>query len=200
MAEGGGPSELQDHGTVHASSAHRAADDVPTIRSIFGAATRAEILRCLLYNIEFDRISVQMLADETNYGKRIVAESAESLAHAGNPSSAPPQAIGMCTSLRIGKLQRFIGAQPKCAPEWNDLLLIVGTLLEISDRWDESSAEVLRVEIRRALRRIEAALDRHGIAGPDERTGVQAIADWDDWAGALITELAAGVWPGEAVR
>jgi hypothetical protein len=65
------------------------------------------------------------------------------------------------------------------------------TLLEISDRWDDSSSEVLRVEIRRAFRRIEAALDRHGIAGPKERTGVDAIADWDHWAGGLIAGLAA---------
>jgi hypothetical protein len=53
------------------------------IRSIFGVGARAEILRCLLYNVESDRVSVQMLADQTNYGKRIVAEAAESLAQAG---------------------------------------------------------------------------------------------------------------------
>ena len=53
------------------------------IRSIFGLGARSEILRYLLYNIDFDRISAQMLADGTNYGKRNVSEAAESLAHAG---------------------------------------------------------------------------------------------------------------------
>jgi DNA-binding transcriptional ArsR family regulator len=170
------------------------------IRSIFGVAARAEILRCLLYNIEFDRISVQMLADETNYGKRIVAEAAESLAQAGILRQRLHSNRNVYELADRKGLQRFIGAQPRYAPEWNDLLLVVRTLLEISDRWDDSSAEVLRVEIRRAFRRIEAALARHGIAGPKERTGVDAIADWDHWAGGLIAELAAGDWPGEEVQ
>jgi hypothetical protein len=114
-----------------------------------------------------------------------------------HPSSAPQQQSERYKLADRTSLQRFIGAQPTYTPEWTDLLLVVGTLLEISDRWEESSAAVLRVEIRRALRRIEAALDEHGIAGPDERSGVDAIAEWDRWAGRLITELSAGEWPGE---
>ena len=142
------------------------------IRSIFGVGARAEILRCLLYNVESDRVSVQMLADQTNYGKRIVAEAAESLAQAGILRQRLNSNRNVYKLADRTSLQRFIGAQPTYTPEWTDLLLVVGTLLEISDRWEESSAAVLRVEIRRALRRIEAALDEHGIAGPDERSGV----------------------------
>lgn len=83
MAEGGDPLNYKITGRSTLRPLTEPSMTYLRIRSIFGATARAEILRCLLYNVEFDRISVQMLADQTNYGKRIVAESAESLAHAG---------------------------------------------------------------------------------------------------------------------
>jgi len=170
------------------------------IRSIFGLGARSEILRYLLYNIDFDRISAQMLADGTNYGKRNVSEAAESLAQAGVLRQRVYSNRHVYSLADERTLKRFIGPQPSCAPEWNDLLLVVSTLLEIADRFKESSTDVLLVETRRALRRIEPALDANGLPGPEPRSGIEAVAEWQRWAGQLVTAFAAGEWPGEEVN
>jgi DNA-binding transcriptional ArsR family regulator len=170
------------------------------IRSIFGLGARSEILRYLLYNIDFDRVSAQMLADGTNYGKRNVSEAAESLAQAGVLRQRVDSNRHVYSLADERTLKRFIGPQPSCAPEWNDLLLVVSTLLEIADRFKESSTDVLVVETRRALRRIEPALDAHGLPGPESKSGIEAVAEWQRWAGQLMRAFAAGEWLGEEVN
>lgn len=170
------------------------------IRSIFGLGARAEILRYLLYNIDSDRISAQMLADGTNYGKRNVSEAAESLAQAGVLRQRAYSNRHVYSLADERALKRFIGPQPSCAPEWNGLLLIVSTLLEAADRFKESSTDVLLVETRRALRRIEPALDALGVPGPASKTGIEAVAEWRRWAGDLMGAFATGEWPREKVN
>jgi hypothetical protein len=102
-------------------------------------------------------------------GKRNVSEAAESLAQAGVLRQRVYSNRHVYSLADEPTLKRFIGPQPSCAPEWNDLLLVVSTLLEIADRFKESSTDVLLVETRRALRRIEPALDAHGLPGPESK-------------------------------
>jgi DNA-binding transcriptional ArsR family regulator len=170
------------------------------IRSIFGLGARSEILRYLLYNVDFDRISAQMLADGTNYGKRNVSEAAESLAQAGILRQRVYSNRHVYSLVDEPTLKRFVGPQPSCAPEWNALLLVVSTLFEIADRFKESSTDVLLVETRRALRRIELALDANGLPGPEKKSGIEAVTEWQRWAGQLMRALAAGQWLGEEVN
>ena len=170
------------------------------IRSIFGLGARAEIIRYLLYNVNFDRISAQMLADGTNYGKRNVSEAADSLAQAGvlrRRVDSNRHSYSLADELT---LKRFVGAQPRCAPEWNDLLLVIAALLDIADRFEASSADVLLVETRRALGRIEPALDSHGLPGPESKSGIEAVTEWQRWARELMRAFAAGEWLGEEVK
>jgi DNA-binding transcriptional ArsR family regulator len=169
------------------------------IRAIFGLGARAEILRYLLYNIDFDRISAQMLAEGTNYGKRQVSEAAEWLAQAGVLRQRMHANRNIFSLADRASLKRFVGAQPDFAPEWNNLLLIVETVLGLSDAFEKSPTDVLRVETRRALRRVEPALDELGIAGPRSRSGVEAVGEWRRWASELMSDLAAGEWPGAEV-
>lgn len=167
------------------------------IRSIFGLGARAEILRYLLYNIDFDRISAQMLADGTNYGKRNVSDAAESLAQAGILSQRTHSNRNVYSLKDRSALKTFIGSQPDCTPDWNELLLVVGTLLEMADRIAGVSTDVLLIETRRALRRIEPSLDAQGLPGPGLTSGLAAIPEWQQWASELMGQLAAGEWPGE---
>lgn len=169
------------------------------IRSIFGLGARSEILRYLLYNIDFDRISAQMLADGTNYGKRNVSDAAESLAQAGVLRQRVDSNRHVYSLADEVTLRRFIGPQPRCAPEWNNLLLIVSTLLEMADRFKASSTDVLLVETRGALRRIEPALDAQGLPRPEPKSGIETVTEWQRWAGQLMRAFAREVWLGEEV-
>jgi hypothetical protein len=78
--------------------------------------------------------------------------------------------------------------------------LVVSTLLEIADRFKESSSDVLLVETRRALRRIEPALDAQGLPGPEPKSGIEAVAEWQRWAAELMRAFAAGEWLGGEVN
>jgi hypothetical protein len=169
------------------------------IRSIFGLGARAEILRYMLLNIDFDRISAQTFAAGTNYGKPNVADAADSLSQAGILRQRMDSNRNIYSLSNRSILKRFVGAQPYYAPEWNGLLLVVETLLELSDRFEESSADVQLVETRRALLRVEPAFDALGLQGPAAKSGPEAVVEWQGWAGELMSQLAAGQWPGRQV-
>ena len=149
------------------------------LRSIFGLGARAEVLRYLLFHARSPWVTAQALADATNYGKRNVAEAADALVQAGVLRLRVEANRNTFALAEPEKLADFVGAPPSCAPEWDPLLTVLATVLELADRSAGRSAEVQAVETRSALRQIEVPLDGLGITPPPRgpRRGLRACVE-----------------------
>jgi hypothetical protein len=163
------------------------------MRSIFGLSARTEVLRYLLFTRE--RSTAAMLAMQTNYTKRSIAEACESLAQAGALHS---KQVGnrLYFSLVDGEaLLAFLGPSAPIRPDWPALLRVVNAL----DRWTqfvESDERLLTVQTHQVFTQIQEDLEVLRLEMPDQVSGEEFMPIWNRWSVALMKSLAAGEWPG----
>jgi hypothetical protein len=162
------------------------------MRSIFGLSARTEVLRYLLFTRE--RSTAAMLATQTNYTKRNVADACESLVQAGVLQSRQT-GNRLYFSLADGEvLLDFLGLSPPIHPDWPALLRVVNALF----RWTESvetDERVLVVRTHGTFSEIAEDLDSLRMERPEHLTGSDFMPIWREWSTRLMKSLADGEWP-----
>ncbi len=164
------------------------------MRSIFGLSARTEVLRYLLFTHE--RSTAAMLATQTNYAKRNVAEACDSLSQAGVLNS---KQLGnrLYFSLADGSaLAAFLGSAPRTFPDWPVLLRIVNALFQWTEL-DQENERVLTVQTHQVFSSIEEDLESLRRRTPNHVTGSQFLPIWRDWSESLMRVLASGEYPAE---
>jgi len=160
------------------------------MRSIFGLSARTEVLRYLLFTGE--RSTAAMLAAQTNYAKRNVAEACESLVQAGVLQSTQ---IGnrLYFSLVDGEaLSAFLGPSAHIRPDWPVLLRVVNAVFSWTQLEKTSNDRVVTVETHRAFNGIRGDLNALRLEAPDHVVGSQFMPIWRNWSVMLMRSLAAG--------
>ena len=87
------------------------------IRAMFGLGARSEILRCLLFSHN-RQFTAAMLASATNYAKRNVAESCDTLVQAGVLATREVSRRYYYSLANPGPLADFVGALPELVVDW----------------------------------------------------------------------------------
>jgi len=164
-------------------------------RALFGIAARTEILRYLLFHTG-RQATVAVIADATAYTKRIVADECEGLERAGALSMRVVGNRFYYSLARSSALEKFVGDLPAIFPDWCALLHLVKVLIELEEASEELPHDLLVIEGRRALRRIENDLEALDIEGPANLQGPAFVSEMLDWTRAIFGELAKGKWPG----
>jgi hypothetical protein len=167
------------------------------MRAIFGFGARTEILRYLLFN-PGQRLSAANLADVTNYAKRNVAESCDSLVRAGVVNKRTIRHRSYYSLTDEEPLAEFVGSAPEIVPDWSALFRVVSTIVRLADAERTLAHEALVVEVHQALEEIEDDLDVLEIEGPLRVRGAAFLDVWKKWASGVMTALASGVWPEHA--
>ena len=166
------------------------------MRAMFGIGARTEILRFFLLNPR-SKVTAAILAESTNFMKRNVAEECDLLVQA---DVLTVKTVGnrFYYSLKNSRdLANFVGAIPSIAPDWMALLRVVGVIKSMAETAEEFSHDALVVETHQAARSIEDDVSALGIDGPHRLRGPAFLNAWDQWAGAVMADLAAGTWPAE---
>lgn len=163
------------------------------MRSIFGLSARTEVLRYLLFTRE--RSTAAMLASQTNYAKRNVADACESLVQSGVLKS---KLVGNRLYFMLAndnELAAFLGPAASVTPDWPALLRVCNKLI----RWTESIAgaddRVITVATHNAFNEIQSDLETLRISNPDHPAGSRFTSTWMSWASSLAKTIAVGQWP-----
>lgn len=168
------------------------------MRSIFGLGARTEVLRSLL--VSRDRETAAMLAAQTQYAKRNVAEACDMLTLSGVLRA---RQIGNRLYFSLADeraLAAFVGPVPQVCPDWPALLRVVNALLRWTILDEQCDDRVLAVETHQLLASIRDDLDSLHIGAPAPSTGASLVAIWREWTAALIGSLASGRYPADGRR
>ncbi len=160
------------------------------MRSIFGLGARTEVLRYLLFIRE--RSTAAMLAAQTNYAKRNIADACDSLAQAGVLST---RQIGNRLYFSLADetaLATFVGCAPRTIPDWPALLRVVNALFHWSDIERNATERVLTVETHRVFAEMYEDLETLRLGAPDHVAGPEFLPIWRSWSSALMKLLASG--------
>jgi hypothetical protein len=166
------------------------------MRSIFGLGARTEVIRYLLFTHE--RSTAAMLATQTNYAKRNVAEASEALVQAGVLLS---KQVGnrLYFSLADARaLEAFLGPRPLLFPDWSALLRVVNELFRWTEVARTSDDRLLTVLTHQAFNDIKDDLESEGLERPEHPMGGEFVPIWRDWSIALVKSLALGEWPAHS--
>ena len=166
------------------------------IRAMFGLGARSEILRCLLFSHN-KQFTAAMLASATNYAKRNVAESCDTLVQAGVLATREVSRRYYYSLANPGPLADFVGALPELVVDWPLLLEVLGLFLEYANVALGASDQVRVIETHKVAERVEDALADLGLDVPDRMKGAAFLAAWDEWMIECTKELALGRWPGD---
>ncbi len=162
------------------------------MRSIFGLSARTEVLRTLL--VTGERSTAAMLATQTNYAKRNVADACEALVQAGVLQS---KQLGNRLYFSLADppaLASFVGPSPDVFPEWPVLLRVVNGLFRWTQSEEGSDGRVLTVKTHRLYDELLVDLTSLGLALPDRDNGAQLLPAWRAWALSLSKAVASGQW------
>jgi hypothetical protein len=160
------------------------------MRSIFGLGARTEVLRYLLFTHE--RSTAAMLAAQTNYTKRNVAEACDSLSQAGVVNSRQLGNRLYFSLADEAALAAFLGPAPQAFPDWPALLRVVNALFRWTEVDQEANERVLTVETHQVLSEIQGDLESLQLRAPDHATGAELLPIWRDWSSSLMKALASG--------
>ena len=163
------------------------------MRSIFGLGARTEVLRYLLFTHE--RSTAAMLAAQTNYAKRNVADACESLAQAGMLSS---KQVGNRLYFSLANetaLATLLAPVPRTFPDWPALLRVVNALFHWSVFDQKANERVLTVETHRVFGEIYKDLETLQLQAPDHVAGAEFLSIWRNWSSTLMNSLASGEYP-----
>ena len=160
------------------------------MRSIFGLGARAEVLRYLLFAHE--RSTAAMLAAQTNYAKRNVADACESLAQAGVLSTRQVGNRLYFSLADEAALATFLGPAPHILPDWPALLRVVNALFHWSVLEQEMEERVLTVETHQAFSEIHDDLETLQLQAPTHASGAEFLPIWRNWSATLMKSLASG--------
>ncbi|MHB1986905.1 MAG: hypothetical protein ACYCSF_02795 [Acidimicrobiales bacterium] len=163
------------------------------MRSIFGLGARTEVLRYLLFTHE--RSTAAMLAAQTNYAKRNVADACDSLTQAGVLSSRQVGNRLYFSLADEAALATFLGPTPRVIPDWPALLRVVNALFRWSALDHEADERVLTVETHQVFGEIHKDLETLRLQAPDHVAGAGFLAIWRDWSATLMKSLASGEYP-----
>ena len=165
------------------------------MRSIFGLGARTEVMRFLLFTRE--RSTAAVLATQTNYAKRNVAEACDALTQAGILVSKPIANRLYFSLADPPALQSFLGPRPLVFPDWPALLRVINALFRWTEQAERSDGRVLTVSTHQAFGDIEGDLESLGFEGPEHPVGVAFVPNWRKWSVALVKALAIGEWPAQ---
>ena len=168
------------------------------MRSVFGLSARTEVLRHFLFTRE--RSTAAMLATQTNYAKRNVAEACESLTQAGVLQSKQIGNRLYFSLIDAEALAAFLGPLAPIRPDWPELLRVVNALFRWTGSANQSDNRVLTVETHGVFDEIQNDLESLRLEMPDFVTGIDLLPSWRRWSVALMKSLAAGEWPAEITR
>ena len=168
------------------------------IRSVFGLSARTEVLRYLL--ITRERSTAAMLATQTNYAKRNVAEACESLVQAGVLQSKQIGNRLYFSLIDAEALEAFLGPSAPIRPDWPELLRVVNALFRWAGSANQSDDRVLTVETHGVFDEIQNDLESLRLEMPDFVTGADFLPSWRRWSVGLTKSLAAGERPAEITR
>lgn len=168
------------------------------MRSIFGLGARTEVLRSLL--VSRDRATAAMLAAQTQYAKRNVAEACDMLTLSG-VLRARQVGNRLYFSLADERaLVAFVGPLPRMCPDWPALLRIVNALLRWTTVDGQCDDRVLAVETHQVLADLHDDLDSLGLNAPAASPGASLVPVWREWTATLVASLASGRYPADGRR
>ncbi len=165
------------------------------MRSIFGLGARAEVLRYLL--LTHERSTASMLAAQTNYTKRNVADACDSLAQAGVLRSKQVGNRLYFSLADEAALATFLGPAPHILPDWAALLRVVNTLFHWSVFEEKANERVLTVETHQVFGEIREDLESLQLQAPANASGAEFLPIWRNWSSTLMKSLASGEYPNQ---
>lgn len=166
------------------------------MRSIFGLGARTEVLRYLLFSHE--RSTAAMLAAQTSYAKRNVADACDSLVQAGALSSRQVGNRLYFSLADEAALAAFLGPAPRTFPDWPALLRVANALFRWSALDHGANERVLTVDTHQVFSEIHDDLKTLQLQAPDHVSGAEFLPIWRDWSSTLMKSLASGEYPVRA--
>jgi hypothetical protein len=163
------------------------------MRAVFGLGARAEVLRYLAFSKE--RSTAAVLASQTNYAKRNIADTCDLLAQAGFLHS---RTIGNRRYFSLtdeSDFMHFIGEIPSETPDWSALLRVMSQILRWTYSAERMKSKVLMVETHEVAAAVEDDLESLGIAPAPHIFGEEFVDVWARWAKVVTKELSLGHWP-----
>jgi hypothetical protein len=142
-----------------------------------------------------ERSTAAMLAAQTNYAKRNVADACDSLAQAGMLSTRQVGNRLYFSLADEAALATFLGPAPHILPDWPALLRVVNALFHWSVFDQKANERVLTVETHKVFGEIHKDLETLQLQVPDHVPGPEFLSIWRDWSSTLMKSLASGEYP-----
>lgn len=168
------------------------------LRAIFGVSARAEVLRYFASR-EDVAASTAVIARQTGYTKRSIAEEVESLSAAGVLRARRSRPPHLYTLERRQALEAIVSDIPAVRPDWVDVLAVARELVAVERAIERPGAlpAAIPVKARSALDAMEPALDQLRFDGP--RSGVLGADLWpavQELGRGTLGRWSVGEWDG----